>query len=1207
MTLSISLFGGLELRQDQTQKLRLPTRKSEALLAYLVDRNGDEVSREAVADLLWPLSGPDQARASLRQDLSVLRKALGEPDGERLFASSDRLAFDCAGIDVDVVQFRAAIATPTDVLASAETALQLYKAPFLEALRVRSQPFSDWVWTTRQGFERQVLEISLRALALVEQTGQTAELPKLAERILTVDSTQEAAHRALIVLFLDAGEPEQARRQFESCKAILRAKLDTVPSEETAELGLRAHDTRSATPQRPTAVQSSHLEQRKLAALSVLTNFTDAGPENYRAQSELCSAVVLDQITQKGGLVVDQSPGRVIAVFGYPTTEGRVVETTLTAAFDALDALTAERGFFGDVRTGLSYGTVLVEHISDRRQPVPRFVGPALQNAERISHTAAPGEVLIDHNVADILLHSFAVTRLPDRPGLARAHHPRAGDRNVDVDRIARSLHPMVGRDGPLGQIEAALACADRGEGGGLTVLGHPGEGKSRLLQEAADSARRSGFDVTVFRGDYVSQKSAFAPIIETLLRKTRLDPSRTADIEQALSSALSEHDDPADDLAQSLAQYFAQLRNPRLASPALSLDEARDRRSAALDYLSKHAAKASLQRPQLYIFEDAQWIDGSTAEAIIRLTEGSWQTRVCVLVSCRKDELPSALDHPLVKTINLTPLDPHSAGTLLDASLAARTIPDTARNMALAKSAGNPLMIEEYAKALCQDVDMEGDARINAPGAAREDALLTPPDILQSLLLSRIDSVPGAMQLLQYASVLGRQFRIAELSQLSHPVRVDREVLNALEQEEILFAANLSGDVSYIFKHALISDAIYSTIPQGYRSNLHARTADVLSANSDRINQAEVARHLKAAGNHDAAARQFEGAGDTSMRAAAHAEAISEYVEGLNMLRHLPLSRYRMERELILNRKAAAQHIAKKGIPTPEAAPFYHATAALGAELQNFEEIVNATWGLWSIHLMAAELDDCLTIASDLDGKLGTMASPSSQLIVPYMLGITHAYRGSADKAVACFEAVRGLHSDGMTAELQERFGMDIALTSDSFLAWVYALRGDRALANETSSRALARAQMNPTKLNTVFAHVFAATKALFQNDVDDAEDFATIALQGATEMGYGQWAAQSQLQLARVADLRGELDALPRMEDALEAYRKSNIILATPYALTWMAEAFLRRNEPSRALELLDELVEFMARTSERYFERNSNDVRDRAVLAGEVAATH
>ncbi|MEM9432364.1 MAG: AAA family ATPase [Pseudomonadota bacterium] len=1204
MTLRLNLFGSFAVEEGKGEIIRLPTRKSEALLCYLIE-NGGEVSREAIADLLWPLSGPDQARASLRQELSVLRKGLGDEHGDRVHSGSDRLAFDATGVETDLNRLRVIVKQPDVLPEHTLEALALHKGPFLGNVRIRSQPFTDWVWTTRQMLEGQALSLGMDTLSAVRDAGNTTLRRKIAQGLLRIDTCYEPAYRELMQSYLEDGEPDLARRQFEVCQEALKSKLDVEPAEQTILLSEQIEAVRathsdfgSALPRSVGNGLSGH-QRRTITVLSLLAPISRTDPEEFAQVSEKVASLITQIIEANGGSVFEAARGRILASFGYPQSHGRDGDMALTAAFEVLDALTAGRGPVETCQIGLSEGVVLVSEELRHGTNSQVVNGLPIREAEQISQWAEAGTVFISSGMGNSISPQFQTSEVAEMPSVKVVHHPRKLHSIDQNERLTTSVHPLVGRETILAKLQLLVAQAKNGSGVAANISGRPGDGKSRLLQEIADHALENGFEVLIYRGSVQAQQSALEPLIDNLMRMTATDADENVSTRELLSQAVASLGAEP----KGLPVYLAQLHHAASVITDTEIDQQKEIRESALNILSRQAQLASCDRPRLFLFEDTQWFDASTCEAIGRLIDILDECFSCVLMTSRSGELPVSLKHPLADTIELGPLDPQCAARLLQGLIGKQEVPEPTQLAALEKSEGNPLMIEEFAKSLAQasrpseeDAGLVGTLFSTLEG--RDPAAL--PNRLLPLLLTRIDSVPGAIQLLQQASILGRRFRFKELVQLLSPTRVQKQLVDALEAAEILFPVRRGDNATYMFKHALINEAIYATIPASYRVKLHAAAANVLLSEPDGVNHAEVARHFRAAENHDAAARHFEQSGDKSMRGAAHAEAISEYCEALDMVRYLPLSKYRMQRELTLNRKAAAQYIALRGIPTSDAAPFYEAASALSEELNDIEEAVNAAWGLWSIHLMVAELDPCLAIAQTLHESLPDGTSGPARLIVSYMLGITHAYRGTSSNAVAFLETVENLHTEDMTGELQSRFGMDIAMTSDSFLAWVYALRGEAELADKTSKRALARARSNNTKLNHVFAHVFAATKALFSDDIDEAEYHARIGWDGAKEMGYKQWVAQARFQLARIADIRGEKDALNEMEIAMDAYRASNMVLAMPYAFVWIAEAHLRRANPEGALRTLDALAAHTDRTQQKYFNQRGDAVREMALAA-------
>src|SRR5258708_30689127 len=93
-SMRLELLGDLLIRSGDGTLGRIGAKKSQALLAYLAMKPAQHVSREKLAGLLWSSTGPDQARQSLRQTLSTIRKELSQiaPKQKTLIEESDLLS-----------------------------------------------------------------------------------------------------------------------------------------------------------------------------------------------------------------------------------------------------------------------------------------------------------------------------------------------------------------------------------------------------------------------------------------------------------------------------------------------------------------------------------------------------------------------------------------------------------------------------------------------------------------------------------------------------------------------------------------------------------------------------------------------------------------------------------------------------------------------------------------------------------------------------------------------------------------------------------------------------------------------------------------------------------------------------------------------------------------------------------------------------------
>src|SRR5262249_9634005 len=165
--LDLTLFGGF-LARLSGEPLTLPTKKTQALLAYLALPAGHAHPRDKLANLLWGETSDASARNSFRQALFTLRKALAPAD-DLLQIEGDTVALSCAGVDVDATDFERAVVsgTPTEL----EKAAILYQGDLLAGLAVDEAPFEEWLRAERERFRELALEGLAKLLAYQRSAG----------------------------------------------------------------------------------------------------------------------------------------------------------------------------------------------------------------------------------------------------------------------------------------------------------------------------------------------------------------------------------------------------------------------------------------------------------------------------------------------------------------------------------------------------------------------------------------------------------------------------------------------------------------------------------------------------------------------------------------------------------------------------------------------------------------------------------------------------------------------------------------------------------------------------------------------------------------------------------------------------------------------------------------------------------------------------
>src|SRR5262249_41737300 len=111
--LTLRLLGGFDAQADPGGPLAIPTRKAQALLAYLAQTAGQAHPRDRLATLLWGEMPPGPARNALRQALFVLRKALGPHLQTLLVMTGDAITVSAHAVQTDVAAFERAVTTGT--------------------------------------------------------------------------------------------------------------------------------------------------------------------------------------------------------------------------------------------------------------------------------------------------------------------------------------------------------------------------------------------------------------------------------------------------------------------------------------------------------------------------------------------------------------------------------------------------------------------------------------------------------------------------------------------------------------------------------------------------------------------------------------------------------------------------------------------------------------------------------------------------------------------------------------------------------------------------------------------------------------------------------------------------------------------------------------------------------------------------------------
>ena len=232
--LRLTLLGGFQAQLEAGAALVLPTRKTQALLAYLALPLGQAHPREKLATLLWGDMPDAQARGNLRHALSRIRKALPRAARPGMVLDGPSVALDPSVVDVDVARFERLVADGRP--AALEQVAGLYRGDLLAGLALAERPFEEWLTSERERLHELAIQGLGRLLTHQQKADAAEPAVQTGLRLLALDPLQEPVHRAVMRLYGRLGRREAALRQYQLCVDGLKRELNTPPEAETTQL-----------------------------------------------------------------------------------------------------------------------------------------------------------------------------------------------------------------------------------------------------------------------------------------------------------------------------------------------------------------------------------------------------------------------------------------------------------------------------------------------------------------------------------------------------------------------------------------------------------------------------------------------------------------------------------------------------------------------------------------------------------------------------------------------------------------------------------------------------------------------------------------------------------------------------------------------------------------------------------------------------------
>ena len=934
-------------------------------------------------------------------------------------------------------------------------------------------------------------------------------------------------------------------------------------------------------------------ERRQLTVLSCelvgsMAPAIDVDPEDLAGVVHRFQVACAGAITNMGGNVAAFTGHEVLALFGYPRAYEDDAERAVHAGLDLaakMEEFVWPSGKPLQVRIGIATGLVVVAD-----QDV---VGEPSTVAPRLRSIAPAGSILVAATTRKLLGRAF-ICDDPSSYELAGISEKVtaclvAGRRSIE-NRFSSTRGPrltrFVGRQHELQQLLTLWDRAKANQGQVALLCGEAGIGKSRVCEVFLERIDAKPHTTIRYQCALHHANSPLYPIIEQIQHAAHIKRGDAPDDKlEKLRVALSESGaaTPAD-----MRSFSALLSIPTGEPPAPDLTPQRQK-DLTIAALIRHILGLARARPLIIEFADAHWADSSTLELFSRIIASINAAKVFVLMSFRPEFFPQWLNDPHVTMLRLDRLGREQIETMIFDVAGQRVLPSEMHAQIISKTDGVPLFVEELTKSVLESGWLQ-DAGDQLTTVGPLPPLAIPATLLGSLT-ARLDRLGPVKEIAQIGAAIGREFSyrlLAAVAPVSGPAL--HAALAQLAAPELIFVRGEPPDSTYVFKHALVQDAAYSTLVRSKRQELHRRIADALEQGFPETVETQpelLAHHLIQAGLTERAIDYLRKAGQRTIERSANAEAIRHLTQALELLRSRPEGPARRHAALAFEVMLSQAMIAVHGYAARETAEVLLRAKDLIDDLTDPALKLAILYGIWAGHYVGGEVAKQTDAAGEFLKEAERNNDMAALSVAHRIMGTTYATKGEFAAALPHLEQARALGDSPHGAQLQYKYGQDIGAAALCYLSWTFWHLGFVDQASQVAADAVKRAQ----ELSHPHTQAFTICHArgmidIFRRSSEDMRSYARSVVSLCQEHGLSHWMACGRILEGWATVNDGEIDrGIKLLRAGVAAWREAGARLWLPLFLVLEAQACNKAGRKKAALGAIEKAIAFSEETGEHW----------------------
>jgi class 3 adenylate cyclase len=568
------------------------------------------------------------------------------------------------------------------------------------------------------------------------------------------------------------------------------------------------------------------------------------GEEAAYSLMQHLAALMTGAVREEGGTVRSFTGDGVMALFGVPVALEDAPLRACRAALKIQERMASQRaeleikhGLKPQMRIGINTGPIIAGAVSSAEGTAITAIGDTVNLAARLQGLAEPGAVVLSEATYRLVQGLVGV-----RPGGEHEIKGKAEKQKTywldsilpGATRFARSvsvgLTTFVGRSRELDVLERAFHSTTRGVRV-VDIVGEPGIGKSRLVHEFRQRIADQRAFVLTGGCTPDGQQTPFLPFIDIVRGSFRVSEGEAeSEIARKLDKGLSILG-LASEPHLGLLFNLLGLKAPEGSLAGLDgvLIGLRTR-----DLLVRLLQERCRLAPVVMLLEDLHWIDSASEEVLARVI--ALDELALLIVETHRGEYTAPWsNHKRVSALKLEPLAAVDTTQIIRSRLNVVDLPATLAQLVTNRAEGNPLFAEE----ITSDLLERGAVRRTAKGIAfdAESIVAALPTTIQSLLSARVDRLPAEdRSLLQAAAAIGRRFGRDLLAAVTRLETLDTR-LAAIQALDLIYPDATSE--GFVFKHALVRDALYDSLLKQPRKSLHlAIAAEIEQRSHNRLTE---------------------------------------------------------------------------------------------------------------------------------------------------------------------------------------------------------------------------------------------------------------------------------------------------------------------------------------------------------------------------------